>query len=63
MVGNCFNCGGLFCFMIGYDVIWYRVRGKFYLVIWLGILFCGNVFLILLVKEFLLFCIIYKLNS
>lgn len=49
--------------MIGYDVIWYRVRGKFYLVIWLGILFCGNVFLILLVKEFLLFCIIFKLNS
>lgn len=63
MAGNCFNCGGLPCPMIGYDAIRYRARGKFYLATRSGTPFCGNAFLISLVKEFLLLCTISKSNS
>lgn len=52
MAGNCFNCGGLPCPMIGYDAIRYRARGKFYLATRSNTPFCGNAFLMSLVNNF-----------
>lgn len=46
MAGNCFNCGGLPCPMIGYDAIRYRARGKFYLATRSGTPFCGHQYLV-----------------